>query len=332
MSTIALTGVRRRVLAIRHALALAIQPPQIITVRRPQPLLSVLAWEMRRFRASRRFWLQALGLFGFLLLLTWFQGRSIAYGNQSANGFIAGTSAWGLLLSLPPTVLLLVLFLPFINGDGATRDLQRHTHELLMTTPLPTWAYVWGRYLIGLMMSLGLAVMLLVALLGMGEVLHLTVAGYPAPEASTLLVLWGGIVVPATVLVSSLSFALGALFPRQSTQIKIGILVVWAIGVVVLPYVILSSLSSSQPGLLALYNNWDPTSAATGLSMLINFHPDANQIAGAAQYQQHLNAIANKMPDISPWLAPHLIEAGLSLLLVVLAALAFRRFRAVFGV
>jgi len=37
------------------------------------------------------------------------------------------------------------------------------------------------------------------------------------------------------------------------------------------------------------------------------------------------------MPDISPWLMPHVIEALLSVLLVVVATCAFRRFRAVFG-
>src|SRR5256884_3560350 len=53
--------------------------------------------------------------------------------------------------------------------DGVTRDLNRRTHELLMTTALPTWAYVWGRYLAGLVMSLGLALLLLASILGMGR-------------------------------------------------------------------------------------------------------------------------------------------------------------------
>ena len=35
------------------------------------PLWSVLAWEIRRLSASRLFWSQAIGLLGFLLLLTW---------------------------------------------------------------------------------------------------------------------------------------------------------------------------------------------------------------------------------------------------------------------
>ena len=332
MSTIALAGARQQVLAIRRQQILAIQRPQSVTVRRTNPLVSVLAWEMRRYVASRRFWLQALGFFCFVLFLTWAQSRSFVFSIRSANGFVAGTSAWGLLLSLPTMVLLLVLFLPFVNTDGVSRDLQRGTHELLMTTPLPTWAYVWGRYLIGLMMSLGLAVMLLAALLGMGEVLHRTNSAYPSPQVGTVLLLWGGMVVPATVVVSSLSFALGTLFPRHSTLVKIGILVAWVVGAEVIPLMLYFPLGPNH--LPTWYSSWDPTSALTGLVMFAQYNSDANQqssaITNAAQFQHLLNTIANKVPDISTWLAPHLIEALLSFLLVVVATCAFRRFRAEF--
>jgi ABC-type transport system involved in multi-copper enzyme maturation permease subunit len=334
MSTIALTGVRQQVLAIRRQQALALQPPQTQsgTIRRTNPLVSVLAWELRRFLSGRRFWLQALGFFCFLLLLTWAQSRAFVYSIRSADGFVAGTSAWGLLLSLPTTVVLLVLFLPFVNADGVTRDLQRRTHELLMTTPLPTWAYVWGRYLVGLLMSLGLAVLLLAALLGMGEVLHQTNAAYPSPQVGAVLLLWGGMVVPATVVVSSLSFVLGTLFPRQSTLVKIGILVAWVVEAYVLPIMVYFPLGPTH--LPTWYSAWDPTSALTGLVLFAQYNADAQQLSSSAtntaQLQHLLNTIANTVPASSPWLAPHVIEALLSVLLVVVATCAFRRFRTAF--
>src|SRR6516162_11749385 len=99
MSTIALTGVRQQVLAIRRQQILAIHRLQSISGQSAYPLLSVLAWELRRFLTNRRFWLQILALFCFLLLLTWAQSTSFVFSTRSANGFIAGTSAWGLLLS-----------------------------------------------------------------------------------------------------------------------------------------------------------------------------------------------------------------------------------------
>jgi hypothetical protein len=155
-------------------------------IERPRPLLSVMAWELRRFGANRLFWLQALGFFCLLLFLAWASRapQQFFFGaNGGISAFAAGTSAWGLLTNLPLALVLLGLLLPFATVDGVTRDLSRRTHELLMTTALPTWAYVWGRYLTCLLLSLGLAVLSLAAFLGMGWLLHLTVTDYTTPEA-----------------------------------------------------------------------------------------------------------------------------------------------------
>ena len=299
------------------------------TAPRLRPLLSVMTWELRRFRASRLFGVQALVFFCFLVLATWAEAMAAQIATRTASAFIPGTSVWGLLVYLPTTLVLLAVLLPFVTADGVTRDLQRRTHDLLMSTALPSWAYVWGRYLIGLLMSLGLAVLLLVAILGTGTVLHLAVAGYPAPEPGTVLVLWVGMVVPATVLVSSVGFAIVTLLPRLSTMVKIVILVAWVAGAEVLPSLIYhpSGPNAPSPG----YSAWDPTSALTALTMVqhyqLNFGPRTPAPSTSAQFQQLINTIANKAPDVSGWLAPHLIEAGASLVLVALAAVAFRRFR-----
>ncbi len=297
-------------------------------IERPRPLTRVMAWELRRFRASRLFWLQALGFFCFLLFLTLAQqapGRfANMHGTVAFSWFVAGTSAWGLLYTLPLALVLLVLLLPFVTVDGVSRDLSRRTHELLMTTALPTWAYVWGRYLICLLMSLGLALLLLAAILGMGGLLHLSVPAYPLPQIGSVLLLWVGMVLPATVLVSSLSFALGTLLPRLTNLVKIVILLGWIVGAVILP---LGFRNTTPP---AWYVNWDPTSAVTALGMLPQYSGNFNGIQGVtsqAQLQQILLSIENKMPDIAGWFAPHLLLAGASLALVLLAALAFKRFR-----
>jgi ABC-type transport system involved in multi-copper enzyme maturation permease subunit len=318
MSTIALTN------------ALTRSHLRTSNAHRPHPLLSVLAWELRRFRASRLFWLQALGFFGLLLLLMWYGRMPAQFGvGDNASVFVAGTSAWGLLMILPIDALVLMLLLPFVNADGVTRDLQRRTHELLMTTPLPSWAYVWGRYLIALLMSLGLALLFLAAIFGMGWLLHLTTPDYPAPEIGALLLLWGGMVVPGIILVSSLSFALGTAFPRQTALVKIVILVAWIGGAVILPDLV--SRPAAHSSLPAWYVNWDLTSRATAIGASSQYQTAFDGLSrtavNSAQFQHLLNGIANKMPDISARLAPHLLEALLSLLLVVLAAFTFRRFR-----
>jgi ABC-type transport system involved in multi-copper enzyme maturation permease subunit len=288
-----------------------------------------MTWEFRRLRASRLFWFQALGLFGLLLLITWashapdhFSTQNVQ-GGELLSGFIAGTSAWGLLRTLPTVLVVLVLLLPFVTADGVTRDLNRRTHELLMTTALPTWAYVWGRYLAGLVMSLGLALLLLVSILGMGLLLHLTDPAYPLPQIGAVLLLWVGMVLPATVLVSSFGFAFSTLLPRLSTLVKVVILVAWIVGALVLPL----GLGNTTPP-PAWYVNWDPTSGITALGLLpsysINLGPT---ITNEAQLQQLVLTVENKMPDIAGWFAPHLLLAGCSLALVLVAALTFKRSR-----
>jgi len=294
----------------------------------PRLFLSVMTWEFRRFRASRLFWFQALGFFCFSFFLTWVQRATDNFSQVNVktgvllSGSVAGTSAEGLLHTLPTSLVVLVLFLPFVTVDGVTRDLQRRTHELLLTTALPTWAYVWGRYLMGLMMSLGLAVLFLVATLGMGGLLHLTVTDYPAPAIGTALLLWVGMVLSATILVSSLGFALGTLLPRLSMLIKVVILVAWIVGGVVMPL----GLGGATPP--SWYVNWDPTSGITGyglrLSYSLNLGPS---ITNEAQLQQLLVSAENKMADLAGWFAPHLLLAGASLALVLVAAITFKRSR-----
>jgi ABC-type transport system involved in multi-copper enzyme maturation permease subunit len=304
------------------------------TIERPRPLTRVMAWELRRFCASRLFWLQALGFFGLSTFVIWTQQIPLTLNHAHANvpffGFVAGTSAWGLFMTLPiGPLMLLGMLLPFVNADGVSRDLSRRTHELLMATALPTWAYVWGRYLIGLLLSLGLALLLLAALLGMGLFLHLTITDYPLPEIGTLLVIWVGMIASATVLLSSLSFALGTLLPRLTTLVKIAILLAWFLGSQVLSIVFGNASHAAHFSLPAWYIHWDPTSTGIALG-LFNKYMTAFSIGkatSAAQTQHILLTVENTLIDIWGWFVPHLLLAGLSLVLVLLAARAFKRSR-----
>jgi ABC-type transport system involved in multi-copper enzyme maturation permease subunit len=305
-------------------------------IERPRPLLNVMAWELRRFRASRLFWLQALSFFCLWSFVIWAQQIPLTLNHAHAKvpffGFVAGTSAWGLLMILPTgTLMLLGMLLPFVTADGVTRDLSRRTHELLMATALPTWAYVWGRYLIGLLMSLGLALLLLAAILGMGLFLHLTITDYPLPEIGNLMVIWIGMIASATVLVSSLSFALGTLLPRLATLVKIVILLGWFVGVEIISIVLGQDSHAANFSLPAWYINWDPTSEGIALGLFNKYFTDFSNLAdkatSTAQTQHILLTVENTLIDIGGWFAPHLLLAGLSLVLVLLAALAFKRSR-----
>jgi ABC-type transport system involved in multi-copper enzyme maturation permease subunit len=305
-------------------------------IERPRPLLSVMAWELRRFRASRLFWLQYLGFFCLSSFVIWTQQIPLTLNHAHAKvpffGFVAGTSAWGLLMTLPSgTLMLLGMLLPFVNADGVARDLQRRTHELLMTTALPTWAYVWGRYLIGLLLSLGLALLLLAAILVMGLFLHLTITDYPLPEIGNLMVIWIGMIASATVLVSSLSFALGTLLPRLTNLVKIVILLGWFVGVEIISIELGFSSHDAHFSLPAWYINWDPTSEGISLGLFNKYFTDFSNLAdkatSTAQTQHILLTVENTLIDIGGWFAPHLLLAGFSLVLVLIAAFVFKRSR-----
>jgi hypothetical protein len=139
-------------------------------------------------------------------------------------------------------------------------------------------------------------------------------------------------VVPATILVSSVGFTIATLFPRLSTVIKVVLLVAWVVGVVVIPSLIFHNGTDGPYRLPTGYGAWDPTSAVTARVLLtqqylLDFGPHTALPASPAQFQQLLDSFANKMPDFSTWLAPHLLEAALSILLVTVAAFGFQRFR-----
>jgi ABC-type transport system involved in multi-copper enzyme maturation permease subunit len=303
-----------------RALAPATQPAQ--------SLLRVLTWEFRRLSASRIFWFQALGFFCLVLLVQLLFNSTVA--NRTFSGAVAATSPWGLLQYLPlGALMMLCTLLPFVTADGVSRDLTRRTHELLMTTSLPNRAYVWGRYLAALVMSLGLALLLLAAILGLGWLRQLTDSSYPAPAIGPVLLLWAGMVLPATMLVSSLSFALGTVFPRQSTLIKLMVLLGWFVEANIIPIALNLTYRQTLPP--SWVSAWDPTSAVSAFVTLRQYEAawmhQIGPTTSPAQAQHIFSAIENMVPDVSSWFVPHLILAALSPLLVALATVIFQRFR-----
>jgi hypothetical protein len=190
-----------------------------------------------------------------------------------------------------------------------------------VTTSVPTWAYVWGRYLAALATSLGLALLLLLALIAMGEILHLAIADYPAPVIGGTLLLWVGMVVPATVLVGGVGFALSTLAPRFSTLVKVVILVGWIVGALVIP---ISTRWAAPPW----YVDWDPTSAVTATGLLAAYHVTLGPwITSLASLQQVVLSVENKIPTTTGWLGPHLLLILPALALVLIASLGYRRCR-----
>src|SRR5258708_19687321 len=103
-------------------------------------------------------------------------------------------------------------------------------------------------------------------MVGRGTLYYITSPAYPAPDVGNVLILWGGMVVPATVLLSSVSFALGTLLPRQSLLIKIGILLAWFVGMFMLPRWLSDTTSPS-----ARSTAWAPTTPLPAPTLLLPY-------------------------------------------------------------
>jgi hypothetical protein len=162
----------------------------------------------------------------------------------------------------------------------------------------------------------------------MGLELYLTAPDYPAPQVGALVALWGALVVPVTLLVSSISFAVATLLPRYAHLVKIGTLACWFLAAIALPAV------PYQSAIPTWYVQWDPTGLALSKVAVSQFDQAVQQQLNAAvqshSVSQLLVRLEQQMPDIGSWLAPHLIWAGLGLVLAMIAARSFKRFQGAF--
>jgi hypothetical protein len=329
-----------------------------------RPLVEVVRWELRRALASRATWIQAALLFmvcvallGFSLQSQYFAASASFSAAQTSTGLamqhmaqgqLSRNSLWGLIMIFPITLLEFGLFLPFVTADGVALDLRRRTHELLMTTEVPSWAFVWGRFLARMLLALGMAVIYLSAILVMALELHTLqpvasdwAGSYvnPALDVPGAIAIWAVITLPPIVLLGTLSFALGLLLPRHSNLVVAGMVAAWLAGAIFLPAYFFDQVrdltgfnQGNPPAWWTAYENWNPINTDAGhlffehfLRRLYDIVDNVNLSNQAVQAQAH--ALELQMPDLSSFVWPHVVGIAVCLALVGLASLTFRRFR-----
>jgi ABC-type transport system involved in multi-copper enzyme maturation permease subunit len=308
-------------------------------------LLPVLSWELRRVLASRATWGVAALILGVCFLSLRVSSQSLDWfleccpQRPEADLLASWTTLWGLASVIPGPLLIFGLFVPFVTTEGVARDLKRRTHELLMATPLPTWAYVSGRYLANILLCLGLAVLLLLAICVTALAQYVLQPNiHPSLDLPGTVAIWAVIVLPPTIVLGSFSFALGALLPRRSNLIKLGVLLTWFATGVMLPQYMQYLIQLQAPrDKFALpwyvaYVRWDPTSSATELVLKGQFF----HLLGPAlrdptlsnrEFFRHVFPVVQQMPDLSFFVGAHLAWIGIGMAAGVGAALLFRRFR-----
>ncbi|HZQ10877.1 MAG TPA: hypothetical protein VFD70_30150 [Anaerolineae bacterium] len=298
-------------------------------LQRPNPLISVILWELRRLVSNYINWGIVLAFFVFCLLVIGFKhswGRPVVDGQVGETILIVGTSALGSSYQIIEGLLLFLgILLPFVAGEAIAGDYKARVHELLMSTSLPTWGYVFGRYIASLIVSFGLALVLLVAVLVTSPILHLTLS-YPAPNLALILSVWVIAIIPATILVSSLSFALGTLLPRLAFLSKIALMALW---------VSLFFGSDVFDHGSTWFTLWNPTSygiVRVNVDHFLQVYQAAVQNVSDIEQRAQLSIqLQQQVPNLAPWIPSHLVLVGLGVILAAVAALYFRRFRDVLG-
>jgi ABC-type transport system involved in multi-copper enzyme maturation permease subunit len=305
-----------------------------------KPLWEVMAWEMRRIVASPVMWVTALAVFGiFALVMLWRAfPREWGFGDGvvGLRVDLPYGSAMRLLYDMPSNLLfLLVLLVVFAVADGVARDWHRRTHELVMVTELPTWAYIWGRYLVATAVSLFFAVELLLAILLLITIEHVINGGadYPAAQLGPVLATWAAVVLPTTIFVGGLSFALSTLFFRATTLVKLATALGWFIWLGALP-----ALTQGNANVPQWLLSWDPTYVALiepgsheiyyrALSAGVAPLEGAGQPVSQDQLLGLFNHMVNTLPDLNAWLPPHLVWAAGAVGLVAVTSLVFKRYQ-----
>lgn len=300
----------------------------LAAARRPHPLLTTARWELRRLGSARSTWISALLVFVLACLVevalsTNPDSATLSSDSGPRTVMVDWLSNYGLFHTLPTFLgMILALFIPFLCADGVALDLKRRTHELLMTTAVPSWAYVWARYLSSLLISLGLACVMLLgiiaAALGMRQFQPDVVLPLDLPG---IILLWAALFLPPVLILSGISFGLGTLWPRLSLLIKLAVLLLWF-----LDRPIISKLSSGDA-----LDVWDPTSQAVAATpstgVVINHLAQQTQHMSTSLFLVQFHALEQQLPDMSTWIIPRLAWIGLGMACVVLATLCFRRFR-----
>lgn len=295
--------------------------------RHVNPLLIVMRWELRRLVSARSTWITPLLVFALACLVELAEGTNTdphtvttAFGVRTFG--VDWLSPYGLFHTMPMFLgMILALFIPFLCTDVVACDLKGRTHELLMTTAIPSWAYVCGRYLVSLLMSLCLACAMLLAIIAVALFMHQVQPSTLSvtPDLWRITVLWAALFLPATLILSSISFAWGTLWPRFSLAIKVVILLIWFLN-----EPIMSRLHVANPA-------WDPTSQlvaqaqSTG-QMVTQFVLQTHQVSNPVFFARWY-ALEQQLPDMSSWMVPHLVWIGFGLAWVILTTLVFRRFR-----
>lgn len=311
---------------------------KLIIRNSPNPTLEVLAWELNLMAARPAIWLFLAAVPIFSAFLTW-SNRQLENSrfDEIYPIYAHPTSGLGAII-FEVTVIgfILGILIPLLFSGSVARDYRRRTQELLMTTPLPGWAYIWGRYLAGLLLGLVVAALMLAGVILMGFMLALdlpldqykdisfeALQNYPPPNLAALCLVWLGMVLPTLLLSYSLSFGLVTLWPRRAGMVKAVFIFGWMLSSFY--WLILGDHTHFD----AWHPNYFPVTWRIQETYMVDYHQIFSQTQGNSPELRFRIAgqVEQKLFDIWTWQFPHLLYIILSLALVIYGAIRYQRNR-----
>jgi hypothetical protein len=284
--------------------------------------LLVGGWELRRVVAARSTLLLIAGITVFFMALVAFKHQWLLPLDDRGHVLMTlyGSTALGQVYEVVAVVITFFgLLVPFLAADGVAREHRQRTHELVMSTAVPGWTLVAGRFVAVLCQTLAAALLALAGTLAAQAIVHATQPDFPAADAAALLTLWAVLVVPAGVLLAGVSFLAGTLAPRRGMVVKIAVVLVWiALAAVV-------DLTRDW----SWYPYWSPAGNALLGAADAAFVQAYAASAGATSAVDPVLVLRAQRAalDLRPWLVPHLSLVLIGLASAAAAAAGFRRFR-----
>jgi hypothetical protein len=221
----------------------------------------VIAMEFRLFLRGQTSWLIA----AFMIL----SSAMLVAGGLRPSAF----SAWR---SLSLGYMLLTLALVFSTGNQLQRDRDRRLDGIILSTPITTATYVWGKYLAGLFLLLGFAAFNLIVSVALD--LIIPAAAYPALGPWPIASSWCLLVLVPLLFGAAFTLLITTFTRGQRIVTSLLVLLAW----------LLPTFSGTSNSLVAVFTVsgvfGDSTDAAQKLGM--TFHGSTPSPALAHQVAQ----------------------------------------------
>jgi hypothetical protein len=185
-------------------------------------LWTVIRLELKLNRRGKAIWI--IGLFMAIL------------GINAASGIRAMPNAAWTNFGISEAFLI-TLILTLSTGDQINRDRERRLDGVILSTPISTAIYVWGKYLAALAMLLGLSsIYLIVAILvdqfdnwhtPPAVLAFVSPSMFPPLGPWPYVVIWGLLVIAPIIFGAALVFAGITITRGQRIIAYIGVLIIW---------------------------------------------------------------------------------------------------------